>query len=329
MNKKPFTLLEMSVVLLIIVLVASFAASVASPILEQSIETQYKKNVIAMATAIVGDNSIRDYDGSAIPNGYLNDMGSFPSNINDLWNAPSDSSKRYRKEEFTINGVDGHLYGGWNGPYYEAVNENLLNSLILERGDYDSISITDSNSDNDDIKLHAKGYSESEVFEYGELHFYPRTISLSGIPSEFTAKVTYVYFLDGILQAVEQDISNSADTSVDLPKGLCAFYAQLITDHEILETLSSPPIGPSDGDTYLISSSGASGDFSGEENSIATWNGSSYDFTRPSDQDSLYDINEQKHYLFKDSTWEEKQVDGTSTPRIIKTIKTDILLEFE
>ncbi|MDD7985888.1 type II secretion system protein [Lentisphaera marina] len=329
MNKKAFTLLEMSVVLLIIVIVASVGVSVASPILEQSIGTQYKKNVLAMASAIVGDNSIRDYDGSAIANGYLNDMGSFPINIEDLWEAPNDSSKLYRKEEFSINGVSGHLYGGWNGPYYEAINENLLNNLILERGDYDSTSITDSNSDNDDIKLYAKGYSDSEFFEYGELNFSARTISLSGIPAAFTAKVTMVYFNDGLLQIAEQNITNSEDTSVDLPKGLCAFYAQLIIDHEILETLNSPPLSPNDGNTYLIASSGASGGFSGKENNIATWNGSTYDFASPDELDSLYDADTNKYYLYEDSSWEEKQVDGTSTARIIKTIKNDILLELE
>ena len=101
------------------------------PIIEKTIEKQFKDHVIATATAVVGDRSYRDYDGSIVPFGYLNDMGSFPNDIADLWTAP-DLSKQYRKEEFTINGVDGHLYGGWNGPYFQAVNENLEKNLRTE-----------------------------------------------------------------------------------------------------------------------------------------------------------------------------------------------------
>ncbi len=326
---KYFTLLELSVVLLIIVIVASVGVSVASPALERSIENQYIRNVEQTANAITGDSSLRDYDGSQIPNGYLNDMGSFPSDIQDLWTKPSDTDKLYSKRTFSINDSESHLYGGWNGPYYDTINEKLRNNLSLKVGDFDSTNFADEIVDNDDIKLSANGYSESETNLYGEENFSPRTISIIGIPNEFTAKVTYVYLNDGELQTSEQAISNSAETDVKLPKGLCAVYAQLITDHEVLQILANPPASPNTDDQFLVADSATTGDFINQENKLATWNGSSYDFASANDQDSLLDINENKYYLYNLGSWEEKTVTGTQTPRIIKTMKTDILLELE
>ena len=329
MKLKYFTLLEMSVVLLVIVIVASVGVSVAYPVLERSIESQYIKNVEAAVKSIIGDKSIRDYDGSLISNGYFNDMGSFPGAIEDLWTAPSDSNIHYRKEVFTINGIDGYLYGGWNGPYYESINDNLQNNLQLDRGDYDSASSTDLNVDNDDVKLYATGYADSEIIEYGEQFFKPRTITLSGIPNEFTAKVTYLFFDEGLLQTGEQDISNSEDIEIELPVGICAFHALLETDYEVLGVLSDPPTSPNTDDKFLVAESATSGAFVGNENNIATWNGTSYDYTTPTDLETLHDTSENKFYLYESSTWQEKEVQGRETPRIIKTMKTDILLELE
>ena len=59
--------------------------------------------------------------------------------------------------------------------------------------------------------------------------------------------------------------------------------------------LSAPPTSPSVGDRYIVASS-ATGDWSGHDDEIAQWNGSSWDFTEPlegmfvfvEDEDELY-----------------------------------------
>ena len=100
-------------------------------------------------------------------------------------------------------------------------------------------------------------------------------------------------------------------------------------NHEVLEILAAPPASPDTGDVFLVAASGASGDFMGHENEIATWNGVSYDFAVPSVQQTLHDKNEGKYYQYETNIWVEKNVDGTKTPQVIKTIKTDIVLTLE
>ena len=319
-TRKNFTLLELSVVLLIIVSLASFLASQGLPIVEKTIGNQFEKNVLATATGVVGDSSYRDYDGSVVPFGYLNDMGSFPYDISDLWIAPVDTNKHYSKRTFTINGIDGHLYGGWNGPYYQAANENLENRLRLEVGDFND---DDALVDNDDIKLYASGYPESEIIEYGERNFSKRTISISGTDSDLPVKVTIQYFNDGELQTHEQDISGSDDTTVDLPKGLCAFYGQLEIDYSVTKIVTTLP-SVDEGDVLFQTGTNPL------IGNVYTWNGSNYDGSVSHENlDVLYNTDENKYYLYEISNWVEKNVSGTESPGIIKTVKTDILLELK
>ena len=192
----------------------------------------------------------------------------------------------------------------------------------METDDYDS-------GGQQDIKFYAASYPESSATtEYGEASFTKRTISISGIISDLPTKVTIIYFLDGELQTLEQNITDSDDTSVDLPKGLCAFYAQLAFDYEVLEILADPPASPNTGDTYLVAAMGASGLFTGEENKIATWNGASYVFTTATDKHTAYDESTENYYRYYSTlvTWFST---AGETSRIIKTVKNDILLELE
>lgn len=328
--RKKFTLLELSVVLLVIVITASFAASIGVPIVEQTIEKQYERNVRATVTAIVGDSSIRDFDGSVLRHGYLNDMGSLPGSIDELWIEPADSSKLYSKRSFTINGIDGHLYGGWKGPYYESINDNLRDNLRLESDDYNDVA-----DDDDDLRLYASGYSAStENFIYGEDSFRVRTVTVSGIPPEFTAKLTIYYIQNGALTGpVEQNITGSGDT-IELPIGISAFHALFLegqVDHTVVTTQADPVPSPANiGDKVRVSST-ATGAFVGKENNIVTWNGSSYDdpATVPLAKETLYDEAEDKYFQFINGEWEEQNVKGKETPLIIKTLKNDILLELE
>ena len=67
--------------------------------------------------------------------------------------------------------------------------------------------------------------------------------------------------------------------------------------------LSTPPTSPSVGDRYIVASS-ATGDWSGHDNEIAQWNGSSWDFTEPLEGMFVFVEDEDKLYYYITS-WEE------------------------
>jgi len=67
--------------------------------------------------------------------------------------------------------------------------------------------------------------------------------------------------------------------------------------------LSTPPTSPSVGDRYIVASS-ATGDWSGHDDEIAQWNGSSWDFTEPLEGMFVFVEDEDKLYYYITS-WEE------------------------
>ncbi|MCM8536062.1 MAG: type II secretion system GspH family protein [Lentisphaeraceae bacterium] len=343
MKKNSFTLLELSVVMLIIVSLASLMVSQGLPIVEQTIDRQYQKNAEASMTSIIGDNSIRDFDGSVVPFGYLNDVGSFPEKIEDLWEKP-ESIPEYSKNTFTVNGVSSYLFGGWKGPYFNPSNENLKNNLRLERLDHpETGQDADAIDDDDDVKLFALGYSDAAIIEYGEENFTKRTIEILGVPPQFTTKVHYFYIQNGtLISANPENITGSADLSVNLPKGVCAFYAEFleVADHTVSGIIDDVSGLPSDDGEYFIKKSAADlyTELNSKENQIVTKVGADYTVTEPdqiSDTETLYDQENGEYYIFDESEEIEndrlkiQDVKGKKTSRVIKTIKTDIVLNLE
>ena len=326
--RKNFTLLELSVVMLIIVSLASLIVSQALPIVQQTTEWNLNQKMQQIEEAIAGSSSIRDYDGSVIPNGYISDMGEFPD-INEptltydfqplLYRIP-DSTPSYANQDLTISGK---IYAGWNGPYLTEVAYSKLKSII-------QLEYLDNDGDGqDDLRIYANGYSDLERVIYWKDFFKKRNITISGVPAEFTVKVTIDYIKAGLIESFEQNVTGSDETTVDLPTGICAFYAELKVDHSVIDIVVDPPGTPLLNESYLVASSSATGVFTGKENQVATWNEISYDFTAPGDLESLYDEESGKYYLYDGSNWIEKSVQGTKTPRVIKTLKTEIELGLE
>jgi len=82
--------------------------------------------------------------------------------------------------------------------------------------------------------------------------------------------------------------------------------------------LSTPPTSPSVGDRYIVAS-GATGDWSGHENDIAEWNGSSWEFTSPLEGMITYVKDEDKLYQYITS-WGEFSSSSSIADRIEKTV---------
>ncbi len=66
--------------------------------------------------------------------------------------------------------------------------------------------------------------------------------------------------------------------------------------------LSTPPSSPSTGDRYIVAS-GGTGDWSGHDNDIAEYNGSSWDFTTPTEGTACWVEDEDGNYTYNGSSW--------------------------
>ena len=82
----------------------------------------------------------------------------------------------------------------------------------------------------------------------------------------------------------------------------------------VLEQRNDPPSSPSDGDRYLIGES-AGGDWSGEDEKIAEWDGSSseWEFSTPNDGWTVWIESENKNYVYNDSYSDGEWVTMSST----------------
>jgi len=70
----------------------------------------------------------------------------------------------------------------------------------------------------------------------------------------------------------------------------------------ITKGLAVPPTSPSAGDRYIVHSSG-SGDWTGQDNNIAEWDGSAWNFIIPDEGTALWIEDEDKNYTFNGTSW--------------------------
>ena len=68
--------------------------------------------------------------------------------------------------------------------------------------------------------------------------------------------------------------------------------------------LTSPPGGASEGDRYIVAS-GGSGDWSGQDNNIAEYNGSGWDFTVPNEGFTCWIEDEDTNFTYNGTAWVE------------------------
>jgi len=84
--------------------------------------------------------------------------------------------------------------------------------------------------------------------------------------------------------------------------------------------LSTPPSSPSTGDRYIVGAS-ATGDWSGHDNEIAEWNGSSWDFG-PTLTEGLvvYVKDENDLYVYDGSSWIKPYGEGAGAGDMLKSV---------
>lgn len=67
--------------------------------------------------------------------------------------------------------------------------------------------------------------------------------------------------------------------------------------------LAAPPASPSSGDRYLVAASGLSGAFANQENDIAEYNGTSWDFTAEQEGGAVWIKDDNENRVFDGSSW--------------------------
>jgi hypothetical protein len=94
-----------------------------------------------------------------------------------------------------------------------------------------------------------------------------------------------------------------------------------------VSTLDPTPLTPSTGDRYLINGTGA-GAWAGQDNNIAEWNGSSWDFTTPTTGTMLSADDEgDKLYLYGGASWSAKNFEATTASTGLTKSGFDIQLD--
>jgi len=92
----------------------------------------------------------------------------------------------------------------------------------------------------------------------------------------------------------------------------------------VIDILSAPPVSPSAGDRYLVGAS-ATGDFLGQEDKIAEFNGSIWTFISPVTGFKVSsDAENDGLYLYTGSAWTKKFYESTTASAGIKKVGLDI-----
>lgn len=159
--------------------------------------------------------------------------------------------------------------------------------------------------------------SDSGAFGGGTTDRVTFTVAKNGIPNDLGAygkanggNATFYCILedgDSYLEFYEQ--VNVYDTQFGGTGGNTPNVLQTRKNNlgVVIDTLNTPPGSPATNDAYLVGTSGT-GDWSGQDNNLAIWNGSAWIFTTPQDGDFLYDKDEdaQKRYTTAWSTEDAK-----------------------
>jgi prepilin-type N-terminal cleavage/methylation domain-containing protein len=128
-NPQGFTLVELLLVILLLSGLTLVATAYVDNASQQMGFDQTKVRLEQIRRAILGDTS-RTINGHPEISGFVADMGRLPENLQELVNAPADPDKLWGSTTVDLDSDPvavfdaGELYGGWRGPYLEAMQES-------------------------------------------------------------------------------------------------------------------------------------------------------------------------------------------------------------
>tara|TARA_R100000808_G_scaffold17647_1_gene38939 strand:+ start:149 stop:1831 length:1683 start_codon:yes stop_codon:yes gene_type:complete len=189
-----------------------------------------------------------------------------------------------------------------------------------------------SDPDYTPVLLASGALSDSGSFGGGTTDRVTFTVAKNGIPNDLGAygkanggNATFYCILedgDSFLEFYEQ--VNVYDTQFGGQGGNNPALIQTRKNNlgVVIDTLDTPPGSPATNDAYLIGTS-PTGDWTGQANNLAIWNGAAWIFTTPQDGDFLYDQDEdaQKRFTTVWSTEDAKPFSDDS-PLINNSVDT-------
>jgi len=102
---------------------------------------------------------------------------------------------------------------------------------------------------------------------------------------------------------LETKTYTSSDKEMLLSSNLYTLFGDSEINAVIDKDLSAPPGSPTTDDTYIVGAS-ATGDWSGKDDEVAKWNGSTWEFSNGSIN---YVTDESKYYRYNGSSWIEDE----------------------
>lgn len=90
-------------------------------------------------------------------------------------------------------------------------------------------------------------------------------------------------------------------------------------------TLSTPPVSPTSGDTYIVAAT-ATDAWATKEDDIAVWNGTAWYFTSPSEGWSVLDTTNDVHLYYSGSAWVENAVKVSGNNASLKVVQKEELV---
>lgn len=86
--------------------------------------------------------------------------------------------------------------------------------------------------------------------------------------------------------------------------------------NNVLDLLATPPGGPTTGDRYIVIAT-ATGAWVGQEDDIAEWNGSAWDFTTPSEGWRTWDEDSNRLYFYTGAAWAQLGTDAATAGELV------------
>ena len=113
-------------------------------------------------------------------------------------------------------------------------------------------------------------------------------------------------FHDGAMLRISSTVSGvdpTQDYHLATKQYVDSATAALDWQDSVLTVSGSPPGGPSSGDRYLITASGASGAWSAHEDDITEWDGAEWDFSSPNEGFATFVEDENTIYVYSNGIW--------------------------
>lgn len=217
--------------------------------------------------------------------------------------------------------------------YYLDASGYVTESEAFESVDYvaSSVGVADAGKP---VILNASGKFDSSLIDFGAIDHG----SLSGlgdddhqiyIKADGTRAFTGPQSLGGnkITSLADGTATNDAVNYGQL-QAVVNQIANLEFQDSVIDELATPPVSPNAGDRYLVIAT-ATGDFAGQENKIAEYNGTIWTFITPTVGMfvSVDDLSDRLKY-YNGAAWVDKFFEATTASLGVKKIGVDVQLDY-